>query len=176
MPRRGSRRTLILIVATVIALAASATPVTATPRFASGRVVGGAVHGAHNATYYRTVVSSTSVGADFAHSLGSCQIASRNTSCSVGYGETATRTISLSLGASWSAISSQLGISSASSTTVTTSCTWTSIGLHYAYPRGKHIYYKIQKWYSISNTRKLLDTSSTLHAFDPYSTSIYCGS
>jgi len=106
--------------------------------------------------------------------LGSCIVSSAGGGCTVTSGKTATRTISVELGYTRAGVAGKLGISSAKSTTITVGCSWSTKGTHYAYAYGRQYSYRIQEWYD-GPTPKLIETSDVVHAFDPFSNSIYCG-
>ncbi len=123
--------------------------------------------------YYKVVGVSSSLGSG--GSVGSCIVTSSAGSCSVASGKTATRTISVTLGYTREGVAASLGISSSTATTITVGCSWSAKGTHYAYAYGRHYSYRIQKWYSGNGTETLVETSGVLSAFNPFSTSIYCG-
>lgn len=96
--------------------------------------------------------------------------------CTITAGKSATITISLSLGASRGDVSGGLGISGASTTTITQACTspvlasgqaWT------AYPIGREYTYKIEELVH-AGINVTTTYSGWLHAFSPYSNQIYC--
>lgn len=94
------------------------------------------------------------------------------TVCKINRSVSATRTISLSLGASRSVVAGELNISSAESRTVGVSCSATITSnrpVLRAYPLGTQIFYKITK-----NQNGKKTTSGTLMAFVPNSSSTFC--
>lgn len=91
---------------------------------------------------------------------------------------TATRTVSLAYDASRSAVTSSLGISNATTQSVTVTCTSSALPAntkYTAWPRGVRYRYQIHKWFTDTEGFKGdVGTSGWLYAFDPAQTRITC--
>lgn len=120
--------------------------------------------------------------ANLSQLMASCSVGTSGSTCTISKGKQATRTISLSLGISRSAVASSLGISSASAITVSTSCTSPVLKAGQtwkAYPVGDRWSYRIHKrTTTYTNQGVVVSTkneySPYLAAFNPYSASIHC--
>lgn len=132
--------------------------------------------------YYAVNKSKTANSINFAQLLASCSVGTSGATCTISKGKTATRTISLSLGASRGVIASQLGISADTSVSVSTSCTSPVMSagqVWKAYPVGDRWSYRIHKRTTVYNNQGFVQSttneySAYLSAFNPYSASIHC--
>ncbi|GAA3637511.1 hypothetical protein GCM10022200_21060 [Microbacterium awajiense] len=133
---------------------------------------------------YRVVNASKSTYyTNFGQVVGSCKALTTGTTCTISKGKTATRTIGTSLGYTRSGVAASLNMSSASSVTISVSCTSPVLKAgqtFYAYPVGDRWSYRIKKdtIYSYTNTGTIYKTtteySNYLTAFNPYASSIAC--
>lgn len=136
------------------------------------------------ATYRYAVINKTSQSNYTGSVFASCKITSTGGTCTITTGKTVTRTIGISLGASRSDVSLGLNISSADSVTTTVACaspalkagqTWKARAL------GTRYTYKVQKKEGIRPRVgggviwKIVGTSGTLTAYNPYRSAISCG-
>jgi hypothetical protein len=117
---------------------------------------------------------------DKSQELGRCK--SNGGTCSIQRGETATRTIGLSLGVSRSVVAGSLNISASTAVTTTVGCTSPKLKkgqVWKAWPNGTRYSYKVKKTVNQpagSGKRKITTTTSgTLYAFSPRANSISCG-
>ncbi|MFT0847391.1 hypothetical protein VR010_06505 [Actinomycetaceae bacterium L2_0104] len=110
--------------------------------------------------------------------FASCKALVNGTRCQISVGKQVTRSINVSLGATRGLVASQLGISSASSTTTTVSCTSPSLkaGQYFrGYAMGDRYKYQVVRKSKSHGIVIKTDTSGWLYAFDPYRSSIACG-
>jgi hypothetical protein len=116
---------------------------------------------------------------NYAKPVGSCSVGKKGGTCTISKGETATASISTSLGVSKGVIAGTVGFSASESYPITASCsspelkkgeTWT------AWPKGDRWAYKVQTGQKYPpNTFVAEKTSGTLYAFKPHSNAIVCG-
>lgn len=139
---------------------------------------------AEAAVYRYKVISKTSTSyVTGPKVIGSCKVTSTGGSCSISRGKTATRTIQVSLGASRSAVSAGLNISSAASVTTTVSCKSPALRagqIWKARALGTSYKYRVQKQKAYKprvgpTSWRTVGTSSTLKAYNPYRSGISCG-
>ncbi|TFV86150.1 hypothetical protein [Blastococcus sp. CT_GayMR16] len=130
-------------------------------------LVGGVVVAppASAATVVRVLSSNSNI--NFNNPLATCS-APAGFTCTISKSYAATRTINVAFGVSRSFVSAQLGISSATTRSVTVSCSKVmppNRSRLVAYPAGRQIFYTIT-----SNGQ----TSGTLMAFEPEPASVAC--
>jgi hypothetical protein len=110
--------------------------------------------------------------------IGGCIISSNGGTCSVSRGLSASRTIEVSLNVSRGFVSGQLGISSNSTVTTTTTCSSPALKAGqrwWAHPVGNRWSYQVRKTTTLAGRVSNTNTSGVLHAFDPFSSVISCG-
>lgn len=102
--------------------------------------------------------------------IGGCKVAANGSSCQVSRGLAASRTIDLRYGVSRSFVSTQIGISSGSSVSTTTTCTSPKLkaGQRWvARSMGTRWSYQIRQTTKLAGRVTSTQTSGVLHAFDP---------
>lgn len=141
-------------------------------------------------TYYNTkysMLNHTKV-TDYVNTsqrLGSCENPGRT--CTITVGRSSTRTFGLSLGVSKGFVAGSLNISTATTVSVSTSCSAKTPKGYYlnAYPRGSRHQYKIKRVVTAvyspyrASTHRASTTAGTtvsgyLHTFNPYKNAISC--
>lgn len=119
---------------------------------------------------------------DYSRIVTSCQVGTAGATCSLTKGKQATRTVDLALGAARNIVSAQLGFSSATSVTISVTCTSPPMkpGQTWkGYAIGDRFTYRIHKRTTVSSNQGAVistknEYSGYLSAFNPYATSIYC--
>lgn len=111
--------------------------------------------------------------------LGECRTVTAGQTCSFANATSSTRTVQVALGVSKGFVTGSLNISSATTVSVTVSCTSgvMKAGQRYrAWPIGTRYDYRIKRaWNSVLFPNKPAEYSKVLHAFNPGKNRYACG-
>lgn len=114
--------------------------------------------------------------------IAQCSVGTSGSTCTISSGKTATRTINYTLGMARALVASSLGISSAETVSISTSCTSPVMSagqVWKAYPVGDRWSYRIHKRTTTYSNQGVVQStkneySGRLNAFNPYSAGIHC--
>jgi len=132
------------------------------------------------ASVVRSVINKSTVSSryvDMSKSIASCSVGPAGGSCSITRGSTVTQTVQLALGISRGNVTGSLGLSSASSRSLTVGCTSLSMKagqVYRAYAVGPRYKYQVKAVSMVGYLVAKTETSGVLYAFDPKPSDIHC--